>query len=289
MAAFAEYRWRGKDGLKLYARDYPGSSGALPVICIPGLTRNSRDFEELAPRIVDASGRRVLAVDLRGRGSSEFDVNVKHYAPATYAGDVLALMAELKAPKAVFIGTSLGGFVTITLAAKRISAVAAAVLNDIGPRVEKAGLERIASYVGKSPAIRTWADAASYARETNAIAFPEYGDDDWDRFARRIFNVGPDGAPAPSYDRNIFRPVSPLQAVLAGPLIWAAYRRLARHRPVLVIRGQLSDILTEATLREMARAARAFSFVNVPNVGHAPSLTEPASWEAIRTFLATVP
>jgi pimeloyl-ACP methyl ester carboxylesterase len=289
MTAFVEYRWRAKDGLKLFARDYPGSSGALPVICIPGLTRNSRDFEELAPRIVDASGRRVLAVDLRGRGSSEFDVNVKNYAPATYASDVLGLMAELRVPKAVFIGTSLGGFVTITLAAKRISAIAAAVLNDIGPRVEKAGLERIASYVGKSPTIRTWADAARYARETNGAAFPEYGDDDWDRFARRIFNLGPDGAPAPSYDRNIFRPVSPLQAMLAGPLVWGAYRRLARHRPVLVIRGQTSDILSETTLRKMERGATAFSCASVPNVGHAPSLTEPASWEAIRTFLAAGP
>jgi pimeloyl-ACP methyl ester carboxylesterase len=286
---FAEHRWRSRDGLNLFARDYAGTSDALPVICIPGLTRNSRDFEELAPRIVESSNRRVVALDLRGRGASDHDPNPKNYAPATYANDVLALMASLKLKRAIFIGTSLGGFVTMTLAAKRLSVIGAAVLNDIGPRVERIGLDRIASYAGKAPTIRDWADAAAYAKQTNGLAFPDYQAEDWDRFAHRIFNQRPDGGPAPSYDPNIFQPVSKLAALLALPLVWGAFRRLSRHKPVLVIRGQLSDILSDATVKKMRHGAKAFSYAEVSNVGHAPSLSEATAWDAIHKFLAAAP
>jgi len=286
---FAEYRWRSPDGLSLFARDYAGQGDRLPVVCIPGLTRNARDFEDLALRIVEACGRRVVALDLRGRGASDYDRNPKNYTPATYANDVLALMASLELKRAVFIGTSLGGLVTITLAAKRLSAIGAAVLNDIGPRVEKMGLDRIASYVGKGPAIRDWADAVAYAKQTNGLAFPDYCDENWDRFARRIFTQGPDGSLRSSYDPKLFQPVSKLAALLALPLVWGAFRRLARHKPVLVIRGQLSDILSETTVQKMRRGAKAFSTTEVPNVGHAPSLTEVTAWNAIHKFLEAAP
>jgi len=285
----AEHRWLSRDGLSLSARDYAGRSDRLPVVCIPGLTRNARDFEDLAPRIVDVSGRRVVALDLRGRGASDHDPNPKNYKPATYANDVLALMASLKLKRAIFIGTSLGGFVTMTLAAKRLSVIGAAVLNDIGPRVETVGLDRIASYAGKTPSISDWADAAAYAKHTNGLAFPDFQDEDWDRFAHRIFNQRADGGPTPSYDPNVFQPVSKLAALLAVPLVWGAFRRLARHRPVLVIRGELSDILSETTVQKMRRGAKAFSYAEVPKVGHAPTLSEAAAQDAIHEFLAAAP
>jgi pimeloyl-ACP methyl ester carboxylesterase len=282
-----EHRWT-VDGLTLFARDYPGRTDLLPVICIPGLTRNSRDFEDLAPLIAEA-GRRVIALDLRGRGASDFDPKPKRYAPATYVRDVVALMKSLGISRANFVGTSLGGIVTMMLAAKKPKAVAGAMLNDIGPRVEKAGIVRIASYVGKQFPLRDWSDAVAYAKETNGIVYPKFSEEDWLRFARRIFNQGPDGKPVFSYDPKIFQPISPLMAVLAPILAWRAYERLARVAPVLVVRGELSDILSLKTVEKMRRRARAFSFAEIGDVGHAPTLSEPAAWAAIRVFLDAAP
>ena len=283
-----EHRCAAEDGLTLFARDYHGSGGRLPVVCVPGLTRNSRDFEDLAPLIAE-TGKRVVTVDLRGRGASDFDPDPKNYAPATYVRDVKTVMQSLGLGRAVFIGTSLGGFVTMMLAAKNPEMVAGVVLNDIGPSVEKVGLKRIASYVGKQTLLRDWSDAAAYAKETNGVAFPGYQEEDWRRFARRLFKDGPGGAPAFSYDPRIFRPVNPLAALLAPILAWRAYSRLARGAPVLVVRGELSDILSLATVEKMRRKATKFSYAEVPNVGHAPTLTEPIAWQAIQTFLERAP
>lgn len=283
-----EWRWTTTDGLSLFARDYRGGDRRLPVICVPGLTRNSRDFEDLAPLIAE-TGRRVVAADLRGRGASDFDSNPKRYTPATYVRDVKGLMKSLSVKRAHFIGTSLGGFVTMMLAASAPKSVAGAVLNDVGPRVEKRGLKRIASYVGKQFPLRDWSDAVAYAKETNGAVYPEFQDEDWLRFARRIFNEGPDGKPVFSYDPKIFRPLNPLAAALAPIFAWRAYDRLARAAPVLVVRGALSDILSLATVEKMRRRTRSFSFAETPNVGHAPTLTEPAAWAAIRAFLDAAP
>src|SRR5215207_5741444 len=167
MSGFKERRWTSPDGLALYARDYAGADqdAGLPVICLHGLTRNSKDFEGIAPRIA-ALGRRVIVPDVRGRGQSAWDSRPARYHPKTYARDVLGLMDRLGIPTAVFIGTSMGGLITMTVAAMRSKAVAAVILNDVGPAIAPAGIARILNYAGKGASIDSWDDAVAYLRTT---------------------------------------------------------------------------------------------------------------------------
>jgi pimeloyl-ACP methyl ester carboxylesterase len=285
---FEERRWTSNDGLALYARDYPTAVEAarLPVVCLHGLTRNSKDFEELAPRIA-ASGRRVIVPDVRGRGLSDRDPNAANYHPRTYARDVLALMASLEVPRAVFIGTSMGGIITMTLAAIRSSAVAAAILNDVGPAIAPEGLARILAYTGKDPGVRSWDDAVEYVRGTSAAALPSFGPDDWRRFAERTFRDRGDG-PQLDYDPAISGPLRP-PSRLAKLAAWLLFRRLARKRPTLLVRGALSDIVSRDIADRMKRHAPGLELAEVPGVGHAPMLDEPAAIAAIDSFLDRVP
>ncbi len=287
-AGYDEYRWTSDDGLALCARDYAGGSDKLPVICIPGLTRNCRDFEAVAPWIAGL-GRRVLAVDLRGRGRSARDPDPRHYKPATYAADVSALLRSLQLPRALFLGTSLGGIVIMTLAARRLPEIGGAILNDVGPRVAAAGLARIAGYAGKGAPVANWDDAAAYARRTNGAAFPHYGDAEWQAFARRTFKEGDNGRPELDYDARVVAPVNRLVMKLMSPLAWAAFRRLARNRQVLLIRGAQSDILDSATAARMKRTAPSMSIAEIPGIGHAPMLDEPVARAAIQAFLDSAP
>lgn len=287
-ADFKDHSWTADDGLKLYARDYGDDRAKLPVICIPGLTRNCRDFETVAPMIA-AEGRRVLAVDLRGRGRSERASDRRRYGPATYAADMSALLSSIGAPRAIFIGTSLGGLVIMTLATKKLPAIAGAVLNDIGPRVGAGGLKRIAAYAGKGASISTWADAAAYIRTTNGAAFPDYDAEQWAVMARRTFKVGANEAPELDYDARVVGKIRPWLVKLLSPLAWAAFKRLAKNRPVLVVRGQLSDILEAATVERMKRKAPTLATAEIPRVGHAPMLDEPAAQTALKSFLADMP
>ncbi len=286
---FAERRWTSRDGLDLFARDYAGTTGEprLPVVCLHGLTRNSKDFEDIAP-IIASWGRRVIVPDVRGRGQSDRDPNPANYRPPIYARDVVEMMAALDLPRAIFIGTSMGGIIMMTLAALRPRAIAAAILNDVGPAIAPEGVARILSYVGKQVEIRSWDDAADYVRRTNEIAFPQFGDDDWSSFARRTFRDGEDG-PALDYDPAITvplgRPPSRISLWLAGLL----FRKLVSKRPALLIRGERSDVISAAIADRMQRIAPTLDRVDVPGVGHAPMLTEPAAVDAIERFLRTVP
>ena len=287
---FAERRWTSADGLSLYARDYAPASGPakLPVIAIHGLTRNSADFEVIAPLIAQ-SGRRVLAVDVRGRGRSDRAPDPMTYQPATYAQDVLALLNQTGIERAVFLGTSMGGLITMALAAIRSKVIAAAIVNDVGPEVAKEGLARIAAYSGQPVDTPTWADAAAYAREINAVALPHYGDADWMAFARRTFVEGPEGAPILNYDPDIAVPIRAAGAKALVPNLWPMFGRLARGRPVLLVRGQTSDLLSEKIAAKMRKRAPRMDFVEVPGVGHAPMLDEPEAKAAIFPFLGELP
>lgn len=283
-----EIAWRSADGLRLFAREYgEAGSSRLPVICIPGLTRNSRDFEEVAPMIA-GFGRRVIAVDLRGRGASEWDSDPARYKPATYAADIVALMDELGLPKAVFVGTSLGGIVTMTLASRHLDRIGGAVLNDVGPVVASAGLKRIATYAGRPQVVQSWADAVAYARRTNGVAFPGNTDADWERFARRIFREGDDGVPRLECDPKVFRPAPPLLVWLLTPLSWLLFRKLANGVPTLLVRGALSDILDSPTTKRMRSKAPSMEYAEIEGVGHAPMLTEPAATAALQAYFSRV-
>lgn len=289
MSRYTERRWRSRDSLSLYARDYApeGDPAGLPVICLHGLTRNSKDFEDVAPTIA-SWGRRVIVPDVRGRGQSDRDPDPRNYQPRVYARDVLEMVDALGIARAVFIGTSMGGIITMTAMAIRPKLVAAAILNDVGPAIAPEGLARIRSYAGKPVEIRSWEDAADYVRRTNGVAFPRPGQVDWNRFARRTFR---DGAAGPELDYdpaigiNLARPPSRLSLWIAGLL----FRRLARRRPTLLIRGAISDIVSGPIADRMQRMAPRLRRVDVPGVGHAPMLTEAEAVDAIAQFLRTVP
>ena len=292
-AAYKDRFWTAADGLTLHARDYAAAEGMAraPVICIHGLTRNARDFEALAPRIA-RQGRRVLAVDVRGRGQSAWDPDHSHYALPVYAGDILALMDALAIARAVFIGTSMGGLITLLVAAMRPAAVAAAVLNDVGPELAPEGLARISGYVGGGRPIETWLDAAAQARRINEIAFPAYGDDDWMAFARRLFTEK-DGRPVLDYDPGIssaFKApaLKPGEAPPPPPDLWPLFMGLSQ-RPLLTIRGATSDILSPDIAARMRAAAPDMAYAEVSGVGHAPMLDEAEALTTIDALLEAAP
>ncbi len=290
---FTDLYWTAPDGLLLHARDYPPAERddefpvRAPVICIHGLTRNARDFEDLAPRIA-ALGRRVIVVDVRGRGLSARDPEPLRYVPPTYAGDILALMSSQGIEQAVFVGTSMGGLITLVVAAFKPTAVAATVLNDVGPELSPVGLARIGGYVGGGDPVITWADAAAYAERINGVAFPDYGPADWDRFARRLFNQAEDGALVLAYDPDIS---APFKVAPTGPApdLWPLFKGLVARGPTLLVRGALSDLIDADIAGRMREAEPALRYVEVPRVGHAPELTEAPAWEAIEALLADAP
>lgn len=286
---YSEISYISDDGLRLYARDYPAHSGPahLPVICIHGLTRNSADFEDIAP-IIASRCRRVIAVDVRGRGNSEYDTQPERYSLAVYANDVVRLARELGIARAVFVGTSMGGLITMTLALRKSDLIAAAVLNDVGPALSARGLQRIAGYAGRGGPVSTWGEAAAYLRDINASAFPDAPDSEWDRWAKRAYAEDGKGQLRLRYDPNIAIPVRTNKIRSQSMMAQFAFRRLARRRPTLLIRGGISDLIEPEQANAMRAAAPRMHYAEVPNIGHAPMLTEPAAQEALCAFLDSV-
>ena len=284
---FAEGLFQTADGPKIEFRDYPAVGGArgAPVLMLHGLTRNVRDFEELAP-MVAALGRRVLTASQRGRSKSDPDPQPERYTPMTYAGDMLGLLGHCGVDKAVFVGTSMGGLMTMITAAIAPDRMVGAVLNDIGPELDPAGLARIQGYVGVGRPATTWEEAAARIRDINAPAFPLEKDDAfWMTMARRTYRELPDGALTLDYDPKIagaFSPASQLQD------LWPVFDAL-KPIPTLVVRGAISDILAVSTVEEMKRRKPDMKIASVPDVGHAPFMTEPAAWEALQAFLSELP
>jgi len=279
--AFTEDFFRIPDGLNLHYRDYRpvGQPSGQPVLCLHGLTRNLKDFEDLAPRLAGL-GLRVIAVTQRGRGHSDFDPQPQRYTPLVYTQDMLALLDHLGIDQAIFIGTSMGGLMTMiasTLAPGRAKAV---ILNDIGPELGAEGLARIRSYAGKTPGrFRDWHEAVVAIRGINRIAFPdETGEDFWLGFARKTCREMPDGSIGLDYDPAIVQPVAEVGD--ADIDLWPLFGGL-KTVPTLVVRGELSDLLMPSTVEEMKRRKPDLRTVGVPRVGHAPFLTEAVAWQAI--------
>ena len=210
------------------------------------------------------------------------------YQPVQYARDMLALMDQAGIARAAFLGTSMGGLITMALTAIAPDRIAAAILNDVGPEVSLVGLTRIAAYAGQPVDTPTWDDAVAYVRKHNAIALPHYTDADWDAFARRTFKIGTEGSPVLDYDPDIAVPIRAAGAKALVPNLWPMFGRLARARPVLLVRGEASDLLSEAIAAKMKKRAPKMDFVEVPGVGHAPMLDEPEAKAAIFPFLGEV-
>jgi pimeloyl-ACP methyl ester carboxylesterase len=282
MAAWQDIYWWSNDGLRLHARDYRGKTDALPVLCLPGLTRNARDYDVLACRL--AGKRRVLAIDLRGRGESAYAKDPMSYVPLTYAQDIAALLAEQNIDRFVAIGTSLGGIVTMLLAGMLPGRVAGALLNDVGPEIEPAGLARIRGYVGRSSTWPTWMHAARATQEANGDIYPDWDIEDWLAMAKRLYRLNANGRIGLDYDLKIAEPFR-VPGNEAGPDMWRALAALG-HSPVLVVRGGRSDILSAATAERMIAQLPDAELVTLPGIGHAPTLAEPAVQGAIDRLLA---
>ena len=282
-ATWEDRYWTSRDGLKLHYRDYAGRTDRPPLLMLHGLTRNSRDFETVAARF--AGDWRVIAVDFRGRGQSARDPNSAQYVAGTYAGDVIQLLDELGIDKAVFLGTSLGGLVTMIVATVASDRMAGVMLNDVGPELDYSGIDRIKTYVGKPVVFRDWDDAAEKLQERTGDVHPGYGRAEWLRFAKRICRETDQGVEF-DYDMAI---ADPFNAGNTGevPDGWPYYRALA-GRPILVLRGEMSDLLGDAAAQRMATEIPDVEVVTVPRVGHAPDLDEPEAVEAIDRLLERV-
>lgn len=281
--AWVDRYWTSSDGLKLHYRDYAGPVDRPSLLMLHGLTRNGRDFESVAARY--AGEWRVIVPDFRGRGLSQSDPDSSHYAPPTYAGDVMQLMDELGIQSAVFLGTSLGGLVTMIIATVAPQRIAGAMLNDVGPELDLSGIDRIKSYVGKYVLFRDWDDVTDRLQERAGDVYPNYDRDAWFRFAKRACRETEGGVEF-DYDMAI---AEPFNSGNTGeiPDAWPYYRALG-GRPVLVLRGALSDLLSDAATARMATEIPDVEVVTVPNVGHAPDLDEPEAAAAIDRLLARV-
>lgn len=286
---FLEHRITTADGLGLYVREYPAQEPAngVPVFCLPGLTRNSRDFSIPAPRIA-ALGRRTLAWDTRGRGKSDRDSDPSRYNAAIYVQDVLHVLDQFAIERAVFLGTSMGGVITMVLSTMAPQRIAAAILNDIGPEIDPVGLKRIAGYVGKTGALTSWEQAAAACKAINGSAFPDADDAFWMRFAHNTFRQNAQGGFEPDYDPAIAQPFADAPDA-PPPDMSPFFQALAAAAPVLVIRGGLSDLLSEAGVAKMRALDPDLEVGVAPRAGHAPMLDEPEAWDAIIDFLAKVP
>lgn len=276
--------WMSADGVRLHYRDYAGRDDRPPILCIPGLTRNARDFHAVASRL--AGEWRVIAVELRGRGESGHAKDAMTYVPVTYVQDIEALLRDIGLSRFVAFGTSLGGLVTMLLASAGRERLAGVLLNDVGPELDPRGLDRIRTYVGKPAAYPTWLHAARALAEGNGHVFPRYELDDWLAMARRLCRLTPAGRIVYDYDMRIAEPMR--GATPAGPIIdlWPAAEAL-RGVPGLLVRGETSDLLTRETAAAMV-ARIGMDMVTVPETGHAPTLDEPEVEAAIDRLLARV-
>lgn len=273
--------FRARDGLAISAIDHPGPEGRTPILCLSGLTRSAHDFDALAER--HACTRRVLALDHAGHGESGRPAEVARYRIEESLRDVLDAMAALHCPRAVVVGTSFGGILAMVLGVLRPGAVAGVVLNDVGPKIEDVGFDFVQNFVARDPALPSLEDAVAHLQATlPPLTLDEAG---WQRFAANTYAPGPDGLWHPRWDIRI------AEALRGGdkvPELWGGFGALA-HAPMMLVRGELSDLLSADTAQRMRRERPDMEFVNVPGSGHCPTLAEPQVVPALDRFLHGIP
>ncbi|TRD12633.1 alpha/beta hydrolase [Erythrobacter insulae] len=283
---YEDRSWTSADGLNLHYRDYAGPADydGPPVLCLHGLTRNSRDFAGLAQHLCQT--RRVIVPEMRGRGLSDYAPSSETYNPMQYVADVEKLLDEEGIDRFISIGTSMGGLMTMLMAAAKPGRIAAVVMNDIGPEINPVGVERIGQYVGQGGSYPTWIHAARSLKDVHGAAFPDYDLDRWLEMAKRTLVVSQNGRISYDYDMAIAEPFKqPGNA--APPDLWPAYEALC-DVPMVLLRGELSDLLTPETVTKMESRNPALKTVTVPRVGHAPTLDEPEARGAIDELLAAI-
>lgn len=284
--AFSDFFYSAPDGLKLHARVYGEQHAeALPVICLPGLTRNARDFHELSLYLSTAAAtkRKVVAFDYRGRGQSAYDPNVANYNVGVEAGDILAGLDALGITQAAFIGTSRGGLIIHVLGMMKPSVLKAIVLNDVGPALEVAGLAHIKSYLEKAPRPQNLDEAVKAQKAAHGPDFPALGDADWRRMVAAIYRMD-SGDLTPDFDPRLVDTLAGLDLSKPLPTLWPQFDALVSI-PVLAVRGANSRLLSEETLNEMARRHPTLETVTVDGQGHAPFLETGKLPELIATFI----
>lgn len=280
MSQYRERHYTSQDNLRLYYREYGEPSGATPVLCLGGLTRNSKDFHELALRL--CAQRRVLCPDYRGRGLSAYDADWRNYQVRTYLDDIRHLLTVAEVHRAVVIGTSMGGILAMGMAAAYPTVLAGTVLNDVGPQVEMVGLMHIIEYIRVD---RPQPDLDS-AIETIRRMLPRIAFRDpavWRKMVENTYRLGDDGMLHFDWDVSLVRPL--IEPQEPAPDLWPLFRAL-RRTPVLALRGEISEILSEATFAAMAREMPGLAQLTVAGTGHTPTLSEPEVQQAIDGFLA---
>jgi pimeloyl-ACP methyl ester carboxylesterase len=273
-----------KDGLRLHMRDWGAPTGALPMVCLPGLSRTAADFDVLAARL--AATRRVMALDYRGRGLSDRDPDWKHYDLFVENIDILTVLEAAGVEAAIFVGTSRGGLHTMLLTGTRPQILRGVVLNDIGPVLEKEGLRRIQSYVGKLPTPASWAEAVGIAKGIMGARFTGLSEADWEAYAQLTFEETASGFTT-RYDPAIMLAFGQMDLEKPIPALWPQFEALAPV-PVLAIRGENSDLLSPETLTEMASRHPNFEALTVPGQGHAPLLMDEPTLARIEAFVARI-
>lgn len=287
--AWRDVFYSSPEGLRLHARDYGDVlSPWTPVVCLPGLTRSSKDFHALAAHL---SGhrhrpRRVVAFDYRGRGASENDPDGAGYNPITEMADVFAGMAALGVARAIVVGTSRGGIIGMLMGVARPSSVAGLVLNDIGPAIEARGLARIKAYVGRTPQPDDWADAAHIQRRLHGGQFSAWDDEDWDAFARLTYR-DEDGLPVADYDKALAGILDGIELDRPIPAMWDEFAALAAI-PILSIRGENSDLLSAETVKRMQASHPRVETIVIAGEGHAPLLRQSQVLNRISAFITSV-
>ncbi|MBP1882860.1 alpha/beta fold hydrolase [Sinorhizobium mexicanum] len=283
---FREHRFPVQDGLQLYARSYgERRRGRTPVVCLPGLTRNSRDFHELAGFLASpaAGGLFVLSLDSRGRGGSERDHDKTRYTIAVETSDLIAACAYFGIKKAIFIGTSRGGLILHHLVGLAPALIAGVILNDIGPVIEMEGLMRIRDYLNAATTPKDWASAPRYLKSLHGRDFPILPEHDWQEMAKAIYR-DEGGVPVADFDPAIAAPLQTLTADTSLPDLWPQFEVLT-GLPLMVVRGEHSKLLSEATVEEMKRRHPNLMAVTAAGQGHAPLLHFDGPKQAIATFL----
>lgn len=279
---YIERRITTQDGLSLYVRDYPGpaETDLTPLLCLHGLTRNSKDFAGIGKYL--GMHRRVIVPDIRGRGKSDYDSNPNNYSPETNVGDVRHILCALGVHSVVVIGTSMGGIMGMGMAAAIPGAMKALVLNDIGPHIRRETLKAIIDYMKDVPAFAEWSEAGEQLKNAFGDQMPHLADEDWLRGAMISYRERDDKRITFDFDPNILKPILADDTEVFD--LWHLFKATTKI-PVLTIRGELSRILDAAQLDKMAACHSNFESAIVPGVGHAPSLAEPASLEALNGFL----
>ena len=281
-AAYTDSYFINDDGLKQHYRDYNTVSAEAPVIlCMPGLSRNAKDIGFIANHLADRC--RLICVEQRGRGLSDWDPRPERYAPITYVADMFALLKHLELHEVIAIGTSLGGILTIMMNAAKPGMIKGAIINDIGPEIDPKGIERITSYIGKGTPPKTWDDAVKAVKFANRGVYPDFTEEDWHMLTRFTYE-DKEGMPVSQYDPAI-RQNFETNNDQSAPDLWPLFDA-TKSIPLVILRGELSDILSAETLSRMEREHPDLEAVTVKGLGHVPLMREPESQAAIDRLIS---